>query len=308
MNCAVFPCIGLGDGLIALVLSNNLVRAGHQVDTYHPLLCHMQPLFPHLSFWPRIEGVEFLHQYDHLYFIYEDKEWMQNLIQYALKHLPEKTTILNPIATPNTDYPFWEQGRFDGNLSFVQNLVNFCGNILGIKDSVKANGIELPPHVHLGKYPQRVILHPTSSRAGKNWTQAQFLSLVEKLEENGFEPVFILTAEEKQAWPMVDAPVFKDLVEVTHFIAESGGMIGNDSGIGHLASCVGVPTLTICRSQMVANFWRPAWAEGALVVPPNWIPNIKGLRWRDKSWQNFVSVDRVLKEFLKLCQLSVLSN
>ncbi len=306
MKCAVFPCIGLGDGLIAAVLSNNLVRSGHQVDTFHPLLPQMAPLFPNLSLLPRAQGIEFLSHYDRLFFIYEKKEWMLTLIDYALTHFPEKTTVLNPIATPNCDYPFWEQGRFDGNLPFVDNLVNYCHRILGA--AVRTNGIELPPHIEKRKYPERVIIHPTSSRAGKNWTQKQFLSLGEKLRGQGLEPVFILTAEERQTWPSVDAPYFKDLVALTHFVAESGAMIGNDSGVGHLASCALVPTLTICRSQMVANFWRPAWAEGRVIVPPTWIPNLKGLRWRDKKWQYFVPVGQVYKEFLKFRQLCVLSH
>lgn len=308
MKYALFPCMGLGDALIASVLSHNLVRTGHQVDTFHPILPQMQPLFPHLSLFPRKEGVEFLHGYDRLLFIYEKLDWMQNLIHYALKHFPEKTTVLNPIATPNCDYPFWEQGRFDGNRPFVDNLVEYCRAMLKIDDPVRTNGIQLPGSIQKGKYSQRVVLHPTSSRAGKNWTQRQFLALASKLERRGFEPVFILTAEEKQSWPSVEAPSFKDLVAVTYFVAESGWMIGNDSGIGHLASCVGVPTLTICRSEMVANFWRPAWAEGRVIVPPNWIPNLKGMRWRDKKWQYFVPVNRVYKEFLELSQLCVLSN
>lgn len=296
--------MGLGDGLIASVLSHNLVRAGHQVDTFHPIMGQMQPLFPHLTFLPRNEGVDFLQEYDHLFFIYERSEWMENLID----RFPDKTTVLNPIATPNCDYPFWEQGRFDGNQPFVDNLVQYCRNMLGIEDPVRTNGIVLPEHIKQGKYPERVILHPTSSRMGKNWTQRQFLALANQLERKGFEPVFILTSEEKRTWPSVEAPHFKDLVAVTHFVAESGWMIGNDSGIGHLASCVGVPTLIICRSQMVANFWRPSWSEGRVIVPPSWIPNLKGMRWRDKKWQYFVPVSRVYWKFLDFRKLCVLSH
>lgn len=231
---------------------------------------------------------------------------MLTLIDYALEHFPEKTTVLNPIATPNCDYPFWEQGRFDGNIPFVDNLANYCERELGA--AVRTNGIQLPSHIETGKYPERIIIHPTSSRAGKNWTQKQFLGLANKMEKDGLEPVFILTAEERQTWPSVDAPYFKDLVALTHFVAESGVMIGNDSGIGHLASCVGVPTVTICRSQMVANFWRPSWAEAKVIVPPTWIPNLKGMRWRDKKWQYFVPVSQVYREFLKFRKFRVFCN
>ena len=75
-------------------------------------------------------------------------------------------------------------------------------------------------------------------------------------------------------------------------------MIGNDSGVGHLASCLGIPTLTICRSQMAANFWRPGWSKGAVITPPAWVPNLKGLRLRDQHWQKFISVKKVYKTFI----------
>ncbi|NGX37876.1 MAG: hypothetical protein K1000chlam2_01042 [Chlamydiae bacterium] len=303
-KCAVIPCIGLGDGLIASVLSHNLAGAGHQVDTYHPLMGHLEAFFPKLSFLPRPKEADFLKSYDHVFFIYEKLPWMQAL----LDQYPEKTTILNPIATPNRDYLYWEQGRFDGNLPFVDNLVTFCRERLGIENADKDNGIQIPPSVERKKYPQRVVLHPTSSRAGKNWSKDKFIRLAHKLKKSGFEPIFILTDKEKQDWPEIEAPQFENLAEVAKFVAESGWMIGNDSGIGHLASCMGIPTLTICRSSLSANFWRPAWEKGTVVIPPSWIPNLKGMRWRDKKWQHFVPVTSVYRKFSQLCELSVLGN
>ncbi|NGX39147.1 MAG: hypothetical protein KR126chlam1_00469 [Chlamydiae bacterium] len=297
MKCAVFSCIGLGDGLLALVLSNNLARNGHSVDTYHPFLGEMQELFPHLPLLSRKEGTAFLKSYDRLFIVYEKLDWMQNILERALRDFPDKVTVLNPIATPNKDYPFWEGGRFDGSQPFVDNLAAFCRDSLYLEDVVKDNGIILPKHVKKHSFPRRVIIHPTSSRPGKNWSKGKFLSLAKRLELDGFEPVFILTEEEKVDWPEVDAPSFPSLCDLTYFVAESGAMVGNDSGIGHLASCMGLPTLTICRSRLAANFWRPAWAKGEVVVPPHWIPNLKGMRWRDQKWQHFVPVKTVERAF-----------
>ncbi len=297
MKCAVFPCLGLGDGLIAAILSNNLTLAGYEVETFHPLMGDLKEFFPTLTFLPRPGQVPDLKKYDRIYIIYEKLGWMQAVQKEALEQYGEKTVVLNPIATPNRDYPYWENGSFDGNIPFADNLVTYCKVKLGIDSATKSNGIILPSGVESKKHPQRVILHPTSSRAGKNWTQSGFLQLAKRLEKRGFEPVFILTKTEKEEWPEVESPQFENLGAVAKFVAESGYMIGNDSGIGHLASCMGIPTLTICRSQLAANFWRPAWGEGRVVVPPKWIPNLKGLRLRDKKWQKFVPVSRVLNEF-----------
>ncbi|MDN3507236.1 MAG: glycosyltransferase family 9 protein [Simkaniaceae bacterium] len=301
MKIAIFPCIGLGDGLIALVLANNLVKAGHTVEVFHPLLPKMQPLFPKVFFAPRPTDLQEL-THDKWIFFYEKLDWMQQ----ALQANPEKNVILNPIATPNRDYPFYEEGEFDGTVPFVKNLVQYAKNKWGIEDANQENGITLPADVQRGKYPRRVILHPTSSRAGKNWSKDKFLALAKKLQKEGFDPVFILSEKEREGWP--EAPRFPDLCSVAHFVAESGFMIGNDSGIGHLASCLGVPTLTICRNRMSADFWRPAWANGEVIVPPKWIPNLKGLRWRDKKWQAFVPVGKVFRSFSNLREASVLRD
>jgi heptosyltransferase III len=297
MRCAVLPCLGLGDGLITSVLSENLYRSGHTVTTYHPILWKMAPLLPHHALQARPEDPSELAAYDKIFLFYEKLTWMERVRNYAEEHFPEKLTVLNPIATPNRDYPFWEQGGFDGTKPFVDNLATFCKDKLGMAEPTRSNGLTLPEGITPGKYPKRVILHPTSSRPGKNWSQQKFLCLAQRLEHKGFEPIFILTKEEQLDWRGVNVPLFEDLCELTHFIAESGAMIGNDSGIGHLASSVGLPTLTICRSSLSADFWRPAWQEGRVIVPPGWIPNVKGLRLRDKKWQHFVPVSKVLREF-----------
>ncbi len=56
---------------------------------------------------------------------------MLKVLDTCLEKYRDKTTVLNPIATPNTDYPYWEEGRFDGNQTFADNLVDFCRTLLG---------------------------------------------------------------------------------------------------------------------------------------------------------------------------------
>ena len=305
LQTALFPCLGLGDGLIALILAHNFKRVGRDVVVFHPLLPQMAPLFPGIELKPRPDHLE---DFGKIILFYEKLDWMQGILNEALKQHREKTTILNPIATPNRDYPYWEEGRFDGSKPLVDNLLTYLEQIEEIEGPICENGITLPPEVIKKRYPKRVVLHPTSSRAGKNWTKEKYLKLADRLEKKGYEPVFILTQKEAIDWPEAQAPTFDSLVEVTHFVAESGYMIGNDSGIGHLASCLGIPTLTICRSKMTADFWRPAFGKGEVIVPPRFIPNLKGMRWRDQKWQHFVPVSKVEKEFLNLSELGVLGN
>jgi heptosyltransferase III len=300
-RCAVFSCMGFGDGLIALVLSNNLQLNGYGVTTYHPFLRGLQGWFPHLPLRP-FPSIDELQDYDRFFIFYEKSPRMKAILEHCEKHYPDKTTVLNPIATPRRDYPYWEGGRFEGNRPFVENLYLYCKDILKFPVASRSNGVHVPEGIKPRRYEKRVIFHPMSSRLGKNWSPKKFLLLANKLEKRGFEPVFILAGQERQGWDLsfIQAPEFEGLHELTAYICESGWMIGNDSGIGHLASCLGIPTLTICRSQQAANFWRPAWARGLVVTPSDWIPNIKGLRLRDKHWQKWVSVNKVLKSFSAL--------
>ena len=305
LKCAVFSCLGLGDGLISLILSNNLARDGYRTTTYHPFLGQMQKWFPHLP----IEGFsEFadvqneLESFDRFFIFFEKSPRMSQLIAYCQTHFPEKITIINPIATPKTDYPFWENAKFDGRQTFVDNLEEFARNILGCKTPTKDNVLTPLPQYIKRKYPFRVIIHSTSSRPGKNWPQEKFLALAKNLESGGYSPCFVLTKEERKEWPESTpfAPEFATLSELAGFVYESGYMIGNDSGIGHLASCLGLPTVTIGRSPMASAFWRPSWSKGRVVCPPSWIPNIKGLRLRDKHWKRWVLKSSVLRAFKSL--------
>lgn len=300
LQTAIVPCLGLGDALISCILAHHLKEAGHTVTVFHPILTSMASLFPGIEIAPRPEYPTFFESHQRAIVFYEKLDWMQRVLENGLNHHRQSLTVLNPIATPNRDYPFWDEGAFDGTLPFVDNLMTYLAEKEGVADPKRCNGITLPSDLQKRKHIERVILHPTSSRAGKNWTKEKYLELASRLEARGLQPAFILTKEEAKHWPEITPPQFESLVELTHFIAESGYMIGNDSGIGHLASCVGVPTLTICRSKMTADFWRPAFGPGKVVVPPKWIPNLKGMRWRDQKWQHFVPVSQVEKAFLKL--------
>src|SRR3569832_256471 len=130
MKIAVFSCSGLGDCLLTLILSQNLSRQGHEVVTFHPFMSQMLGWFPHLSIRPFPPKLE---EFDRFFIFYEKTAWMAEVLTQCLVLHRDKTTVLNPIATPNTDYPYWEEGRFDGREPFADNLVNFCRTVLGLE-------------------------------------------------------------------------------------------------------------------------------------------------------------------------------
>lgn len=298
-RAAVFSCLGIGDGLIALVLSNNLNQSGLEVTTFHPTLSALQEWFPHLPIRP-FPSPEVLDGFDEVYIMYEKTPQMQAIIAASS---PERTKILNPIATKNHDYPYWEVGRFEGDRTFVDNIVTFCQKQLKMPMPTKSCGIIPPQGVTPRKYPRRIVIHPMSSRPGKNWLKKRFEKVARILNEEGYEPVFVMSPDERDEWKAWKPPTFKSLNDLAAFVCESGGMIGNDSGIGHLASALGLPTVTLCRTKQIATFWRPSWSEGVVLFPPAIVPNLKGMRLRDKYWKELISTRRVLNSFKSLLKL-----
>ncbi|WP_309235085.1 glycosyltransferase family 9 protein [Paraburkholderia youngii] len=77
-------------------------------------------------------------------------------------------------------------------------------------------------------------------------------------------------------------------------MAEAGWFIGNDSGLGHLASAIGVPTLSLFMRSGLARTCRPGWSPGAIVLPLNVVPTG---RLRERCWKRLMSVRRVLRGF-----------
>jgi hypothetical protein len=292
MRIAVFSGLALGDGLIAMVLAHNLSLQGHEAVLFHRFLGELQAWFPRVAIQPYPPDLK---SFDRFFLICEDTPWMNQLRKTLLEGYRDKTVVLNPIATPKRDYPFWEEGRFDGAKPFAENLYLFCRDLLELPGAVRENGIAPPPIYTAKKYPRRIILHPMSSRSTKNWPKEKFLRLKERLKKEGYDPCIVVAPQEQEGWE--EAYCFNSLSELSAFIYESGYMIGNDSGIGHLASCLGVPTLTICRNARLAKFWRPAWGRGALCLPSKWLPNLKGLRLRDRFWKQAVSLQKVYLAF-----------
>ncbi|MEJ0003683.1 MAG: glycosyltransferase family 9 protein [Pararobbsia sp.] len=128
----------------------------------------------------------------------------------------------------------------------ADRLSQFCRDELGLPVVEKSNGIAPPSGLHHRKYPLRVAIHPTASTPDKCWLPSRFLRLALKLRDLGFSPQFDVAPHERDAWLHVEQlgialPEFRTLTHVAAWLFESGWFIGNDSGIGHLASIPASP-------------------------------------------------------------------
>jgi ADP-heptose:LPS heptosyltransferase len=307
LNTALLCPQGLGDAFLLMILAHHCQKKGHQVTFYHEKPSLLIPLFPNMSFssYPRLEDFETVFQPYDLVFVENDhseKAW-------ACLRLREQNTLNNLTFLFPKRYKNIAQPRdfiFDIQLPVATNLVQATKKLLQMPEADKSNGIICPQGIKR-RYEKRVILHPTSQDPKRNWTKTQFLLLAKELTLQGFDPVFVVSHQEKEDWQEIALEghslyISSSLTELAHLLYESGYFIGNDSGIGHLASNIGVPTLTISGNPKRVRVWRPDFTMNHVVTPSITLPNFKGigLRCRDLYWQNFVSVGKVLRNFKRL--------
>jgi ADP-heptose:LPS heptosyltransferase len=313
-KAAVFCHNGLGDGMVSLVLSNNLQLNGWQVDTYQNYIGSLQNWFPHLPIvaYPDIRDMErILHQYEWFFVFHNDtSEFIQKLITEGKRRFPDQLKVIYAYPSKRiVNEPYYQDSEIDPGISLIESLRIFCEKILHFSKSTLSNGLIPPADLSHRANKNRIVIHPTSSRAGKNWPSEKFVELAERLRHLGYDPVWIVGLKEKEDWSIVnqnrlEMPSFPTLDALARYIYESGYMVGNDSGLGHLASFLEIPTVTITRRRALAKLWAPGYTTGQIVTPNPLIPNISGFRLRDRHWKKLISTRKVLRTFLRLTEIS----
>jgi heptosyltransferase-3 len=110
-----------------------------------------------------------------------------------------------------------------------------------------------------------VVLHPGAGSGKKCWPPEKFLQLADQIKQAGQSVQVILGEVELERWPRGTIESFaqvaqvrepKTLVELMNVIAGASAFVGNDSGPGHLAGMMGVPTVSIFGPKS-PDRWRP---------------------------------------------------
>lgn len=172
-------------------------------------------------------------------------------------------------------------------------------------DASKENGILSFPHRQ--PHPKWVAIHPTSNDPKRNWKLNQFITLAKRLKKKGFYPIFTLSKTEESLAHVIEqhqieVRIFDSLIALAEFYTKCQYFIGNDSGPGHLASNLHVPTLTISGNPKHIAKWRPGFSTNYIATLSFPLPNFKGINLaiRDNWWQEFVSTRHVLRCFNRL--------
>jgi heptosyltransferase-3 len=276
----------LGDSLLVMTVANNLSLHGRHVTVFGDYIHSLKDWFPCIDIRPALpeaEARETLKDYDLAFQMHVD--WPYCLASYAPAYLYYNEMM------PITGKGFVK----------LYQIADFCRDHLGLPDACTDNGLRTAqPGAHR-EYDKRVVIHPTSTGEQRCWAPRHFKALGCALKSLGYEPNYIVAPHEREAWRWLlehdlALPQFASLGEVASFIHSSGWFIGNESGIGHLSSNLGVPTLSVTGRPTRTKAWQPAWSPSEIVFPA-FIP---GGRLRDRYWRDLLSPERVMTAFEQL--------
>lgn len=277
---------GLGDNLIEMVLAHNARRRGYRVTMYSDVLYPLAAWFPQHRMQPSLAP----------------DRMAAALRGYDIILEPKLPKI--PLAPPLQERWINYETMYRDDRTQVENMVAISGQVFKEPLPAAGNDIVAPDHLQHRRFPRRVCLHPTSAELSKNWLPDRFLRLAGRLRQAGFEITFIMTEQETEAWSrdingLFPLKGFASVADCASFVYESGFFIGNDSGGGHLASCLGIPTVSIHGRKGKAVRWRPGWGEVEVVTPRI---NLVGSFLRQHYWKYFLSVAMVERSFMHLAR------
>lgn len=113
-----------------------------------------------------------------------------------------------------------------------------------------------------------VLIHSGAAQKVRVWPLDRYLSLVRQIRSLGFKVSILCDPDQVHFWEKLepDLQVPGTISALIDAMKRGSSFIGNDSGPGHLAAVMGLPTLTLFGPQLPVWFTPPhpraEWIEG----------------------------------------------
>lgn len=303
---AIIPFPALGDVTICLRLAQNLTSSGYEVTLFANLITSAKLNFPWIKFEILPNEAELLISGYDLVLLDVLSPWVKNhlvdldvsknILLFTSKNysksLPTKTFS-------NKDLISQSSGNFINRplcldkcstKSMIDWVDNYGVEVLGIPavSSLPSVAFQQPSVLrHL------VVIFPTTPNPKKNFSINGFKQLAKKIMSMGFQVEIIVMPHEKEDLKNKFGPIkVKTFLEISHlieYLQSAKVVISNDSGGGHLAAMLGIPTITITRKNK--NFvWRPGYGLGNVISP------FITLKFGGEHiWRPFISIKKIQK-------------
>lgn len=287
---AVVCAPGIGDALILQIASHQLQRFGFEAITFSNHLSQFGNwLSGNFAPQPELEQIpQIFSSFDAIFLQHDNSPKARKI--HSLD-LPIYTFYGNHVLAKHGPLKLGFDFVCNQERTMVENVMDAVQTLFRLPEVSSENGLKAPAGLTHRRFQRRVAIHPTSAAEEKSWPREKFLELADWLDAQGYEPDFLVPPTERFRWGGPDLP---NLNALASFIYESGFFIGNDSGPGHLASCLKIPHLIIGREKRQMQFWRPGWLAGEIAFPSPWIPNWKGMRLRESYWKRFITTNNII--------------
>lgn len=274
----------IGDSLVCMIIVRHLLLNGVDVTVFGKPASALSQWFPDVRILPLPREDEIAMTFAPFDTVLQ-MQWNQPLASLADAH--PRLINLHHV----------EFGERKGCMA--HRFAEFCRRDLGLPGVTLDNGIRAPKGLTHRRHLKRVLIHPEASTQDKRWLAHRFFSLAARLRDRGYEPVFLIAPHERERWSglaerNIQAPLFHDLADLAAYVYESGWFIGNDSGMGHLSSNLGIPTVSLFRRRSSSERWAPAWGTTRVVLPWQWMP---GAALKERFWRETLTLARVLAAF-----------
>lgn len=125
--------------------------------------------------------------------------------------------------------------------------------------------------------PRRLVLAPGANWPGKRWPVEHYAALAQALREDFDSLVLLGSAADVNecggrldglALPTLNLMGRTSLIEATAVMRQATLFVGNDSGLGHLASAAGIPSVTVFGPGRPERY-RPWGSRASLLLAPD---------------------------------------
>lgn len=317
----------LGDGLIYLMMAENLRRNGFAITYFGDVGFQLHNWMPQLNILPYPEKEKFddvLQSFDLV--LISPPQWMREEVTdprirggrdnwvlmcqkapqaWAVCNIQNYKSNLNSHIAKQIDQlincSFSIRKNAVLGINVVDQTIHFMRERMHLSNLSKWVELTPPKHLKHKKFKKRIIVSPDSAGPEKkNWTPSRFLKLCKQLHKQGYDPKVVVAPSHYDIWYAYvnnefEMPFFNNIGDLAAYVFESGGLIANDSGNGHLASFLKVPVVTIYRKRKSNFYWRPGWGVNAVVSPMFTVPWIGG-----PVWKPFVRIGQVINRLERL--------
>lgn len=284
---AIVSARGLGDALLTMTIAYNLHLKGYQVDFYSDVLSSMAGYFPDVRV---------------LSFSEEETNWEALTKQYEFSAFADGMVCPSLVESAASRLFILNRDKQSRKVCYVESFAQQLRSYFSLDFEIVTmnNGLTMPAGFEFRKYSRRVILHPTSSNEKKDWPMEKFIALAQRLIRSGLEPVFILTEAEVSYQSLAKENgisfVCLSLKRLVPYLCESGAIVANDSGPGHLGAFTGISVISIFPKKSRTLMWSPVGENVTLVWPRLRLPGSNGNRY----WKRLLSVSGVYRNVMRV--------